>query len=44
MLYFYFYCRYFFKLLLSFVTSYFYQKVQNYFCIINNVFCAKPQG
>ena len=36
MLYFYFSFRYFSKLLLHFVTSYFYQKVQKYICIINN--------
>jgi len=36
MLYFYFYFHYFFKLLFYFVTSYLYQKVQKYFCIIIN--------
>ena len=39
MLYFYFYFRYFFKLLFYFVTSYFYQKVQKYFCV-----CLVQQG
>ena len=41
--YFYFYFHCFFKLLFHFITSYFYQKVQKYFCIINSV-CLVQQG
>jgi len=44
MLYFYFYFRYFFKLPFYFVTSYFYQKVQKYFCIIHNSQADKQYG